>query len=147
MTTTDPSKTAPEDFESLQIPSLAPASLVRHFGPGMILMMTGIGTSHLVTAPVAGGRFEYALLWCIPVAYIFKYYGFEMAFRFTHATGRSMLDAYSTAWKKLPVWYVLVTTVITAEAAKPTSSPPEPPAATTSNVSFALASRVRPAPP
>ena len=99
-------------FGSLEIPSLAPRQLFRHFGPGMILMMTGIGTSHLVTAPAAGGRFEYALLWCIPIAYIFKYYGFEMAIRFTHATGRSMLDAYATAWKKLPVWYVLITTVI-----------------------------------
>ena len=72
-------------------------------------MMTGVGTSHLVTAPAAGGRFEFALLWCIPVAYIFKYYGFEMAFRFTNATGRSMLDAYTTAPGKWPVWYVLVT--------------------------------------
>ncbi len=87
-------------------------ALARHFGPGMILMMTGIGTSHLIVAPVAGGRFEYALLWAIPVAYIFKYYGFEMAFRFTNATGRSMLDAYSTAWKKWPLWYVLVTTIL-----------------------------------
>ena len=91
---------------------MAPGSLFSHFGPGMILMMTGIGTSHLITAPVAGGRFEFALLWCLPVAYVFKYYGFEMAFRFTNATGRSMLDAYSTAWKKLPVWYVLITTII-----------------------------------
>tara|TARA_B100000809_G_scaffold120048_1_gene118339 strand:+ start:16835 stop:18241 length:1407 start_codon:yes stop_codon:yes gene_type:complete len=78
----------------------------------MLLMMTGIGTSHLLTAPAAGGRFEYALLWCIPVAYIFKYYGFEMAFRFTNATGRSMLDAYSTAPGKWPLWYVLITTFI-----------------------------------
>jgi Mn2+/Fe2+ NRAMP family transporter len=101
-----------DSLGELDLPSMRPASLVREFGPGMILMMTGIGTSHLVTAPVAGGRFGYALLWCIPIAYIFKYYGFEMAFRFTHATGRSMLDAYATAWKKLPVWYVLVTTVI-----------------------------------
>ena len=99
-------------FSSLELPSLSPINLLKHFGPGLILMMTGIGTSHLVTAPVAGGRFGYALLWCIPIAYIFKYYGFEMAFRFTHATGRSMLDAYSTAWKKLPVWYVLITTII-----------------------------------
>ena len=35
-----------------------------------------------------------------------------MAIRFTHATGRSILDAYATAWKKIPVWYVLITTVI-----------------------------------
>ena len=104
--------TSVDDLESLELPSLAPGAMFRHFGPGLLLMMTGIGTSHVVTAPVAGGRFEYALLWCIPIAYIFKYYGFEMAFRFTHATGRSMLDAYSTAWKKWPLWYVLITSVI-----------------------------------
>ena len=102
----------PEQREKLELPEMSLAGLAKHFGPGMILMMTGIGTSHLVTAPVAGGRFAYALLWCIPVAYVFKYYGFEMAFRFTHATGRSMLDAYATAWRKWPVWYVLVTTLI-----------------------------------
>ena len=107
-----PGETASGEFDSLELPSMALGSLVRKFGPGMMLMMTGIGTSHLVTAPVAGGRYGYALLWCLPIAYIFKYYGFEMAIRFTHATGRSMLDAYATAWKKIPVWYVLITTVI-----------------------------------
>jgi len=103
---------AGNDYEDIDLPSMTPGSLVRKFGPGLMLMMTGIGTSHLVTAPVAGGRYGYALLWCLPIAYVFKYYGFEMAIRFTHATGRSILDAYATAWKKLPVWYVLVTTVI-----------------------------------
>jgi Mn2+/Fe2+ NRAMP family transporter len=100
------------DFDDLKMPDMSLKGLMGHFGPGLILMMTGIGTSHLVTAPSAGGRFEFALLWCIPVAYIFKYYGFEMAFRFTNATGRSMIEAYGTAWKKWPLWYVLVTTLI-----------------------------------
>lgn len=109
-----PSGKQRQAFDSLVLPSMAPMSLMQKFGPGLVLMMTGIGTSHLVTAPVAGGRFEYALLWCLPVAYITKYYGFEMAFRFTHATGRSLLDAYATAWMKLPVWYVLIATVIQA---------------------------------
>ena len=102
----------PETLDQLVLPKTNLRSLPQNFGPGLLLMMTGIGTSHLVTAPVAGGRFEYALLWCIPVAYIFKYYGFEMAFRFTHATGRSMLDAYATAPGKWPLWYVLVTTLL-----------------------------------
>ena len=101
-----------ETFSDLEMPDLTLRGLMGHFGPGVILMMTGIGTSHLVTAPTAGGRFGYALLWCLPVAYIFKYYGFEMAFRFTNATGKSMIEAYSTAWKKWPLWYVLITTLI-----------------------------------
>jgi len=99
-------------FDSLKLPSMRIGPVLRSFGPGLILMMTGIGTSHMVTAPVAGGRFEYALLWAIPAAYIFKYYGFETAFRFTHATGRSLLDAYATAWRSWPLWYVLVTTLV-----------------------------------
>ena len=101
-----------EALQTLELPTLTVRGLAKAFGPGMILMMTGIGTSHLITAPVAGGRFEYALLWCIPIAYVFKYYGFEMSFRFTYATGRSMLDAYATAWKRWPLWYVLSTTVL-----------------------------------
>ena len=84
-------------FDDLVVPDMRPRSLIRHFGPGMILMMTGIGTSHLVTAPVAGGRFEYALLWCILVAYVFKYYGFEMAFRFTNATAGPASSARAPA--------------------------------------------------
>jgi len=105
---------SPPDTEwtDLELPDMRLRSLFWRFGPGVILMMTGIGTSHLVTAPTAGGRFQYALLWCIPVAYIFKYYGFEMAFRFTNATGKSLLEAYATAWKKWPLWYVLVVTLV-----------------------------------
>ena len=101
-----------DSFADLEMPDMTLKGVASHFGPGVILMMTGIGTSHLVVAPAAGGRFGYALLWCIPVAYIFKYYGFEMAFRFTNATGKSMIEAYATAWKKWPLWYVLVTTLI-----------------------------------
>lgn len=103
---------ASKEFESLELPSMVFGSLAVYFGPGIILMMTGIGTSHLITAPTAGGRFAFSLLWCIPIAYIFKYYGFEMAFRFTNATGKSIIEAYATAWKKWPLWYVLVTTLI-----------------------------------
>ncbi len=100
------------EFDQLELPDRSVRGLLRHFGPGIILMMTGIGTSHLVTAPTAGGRFAYALLWCLPVAYIFKYYGFEMAFRFTNATGKSLIEAYATARGKWPLWYVLITTLV-----------------------------------
>ena len=114
MTETPSDKTAQSnpELDNLELPGMNLRSLARHFGPGMVLMMTGIGTSHLITAPAAGGRFAYALLWCIPVAYVFKYYGFEMAFRFTNATGKSMIEAYGTAWKKWPLWYVLITTLL-----------------------------------
>ena len=64
-----------DDLDALELPAMTPRGLMRHFGPGLILMMTGIGTSHLITAPTAGGRFQFALLWCVPIAYIFKPHG------------------------------------------------------------------------
>ena len=103
---------APATINTPALPLMSAGSMVKHFGPGMILMMTGIGTSHLVTAPLAGAQFGYTLLWAVLASYVFKYYGFEMAFRFTHATGRSMLDAYATAPGKWPLWYMLITTLI-----------------------------------
>ncbi|MCH8287419.1 divalent metal cation transporter, partial [candidate division KSB1 bacterium] len=123
MTEKSEQNTGADQLQNLELPDMSLKKLFSHFGPGIILMMTGIGTSHLITAPTAGGRFEFALLWCIPIAYIFKYYGFEMAFRFTNATGKSIVEAYSTARKKSilgipilpdkwPLWYVLITTII-----------------------------------
>ena len=43
-----------EVFAGLESPALNLRSLLAHSGPGLILMMTGVGTSHMVTAPVAG---------------------------------------------------------------------------------------------
>ncbi len=110
----NPDSSTPEssEFDDLELPDRSVRGLLRHFGPGIILMMTGIGTSHLVTAPTAGGRFAYALLWCLPVAYVLKYYAFEAAFRFTNATGKSLIEAYATAPRKWPLWYVLTMTLI-----------------------------------
>ena len=34
----------------LTLPSMSPKSLLAHFGPGIVLMMTGIGTSHQLVA-------------------------------------------------------------------------------------------------
>jgi len=100
------------ELEALELPPMGLGGLLRNCGPGIILMMTGIGTSHIITAPTAGGRFGYDLLWVIPVAYVLKYYGYEMAIRFTNATGKGIMEAYATAWMKWPLWYMLLTTLI-----------------------------------
>jgi Mn2+/Fe2+ NRAMP family transporter len=101
-----------DELNKLPLPKMSLGGIIKNFGPGIILMMTGIGTSHIISAPTAGGRFGYDLLWVLPVAYIFKYYGFEMAFRFSASTGKSIMEAYATAWKKWPLWYILVTTLL-----------------------------------
>lgn len=99
------------EIEKLELPDMSPLSMFKHFGPGMLLMMTGIGTSHLVTAPVAGATFSYALMWSVLLAFVIKYYGFQMSFRFTNATGKSVMDAMCTTRGKWAIWYVLVITI------------------------------------
>jgi Mn2+/Fe2+ NRAMP family transporter len=99
------------EIEKLELPDMSPLSMFKHFGPGLLLMMTGIGTSHLVTAPVAGGQFHFALLWAVLVSFLIKYYGFQMSFRFTNATGKSVMDAMCTTKGKWAVWYVLAITI------------------------------------
>ena len=44
-------------LSSLELPDMSFSKMIGHFGPGIILMMTGIGTTHIITAPTAGGRF------------------------------------------------------------------------------------------
>lgn len=92
----------------VEAPGMDAWSMFKHFGPGILLMMTGVGTSHIITIPTAGGRFAWALLWAIPVAYAFKWYGFRMAYRFTYATGKSIMDAMNTTKRKWALWYVLI---------------------------------------
>lgn len=99
------------EVEKLELPDMSPLSMFKHFGPGMLLMMTGIGTSHLVTAPVAGATFSYALMWSVLLAFVIKYYGFQMSFRFTNATGKSVMDAMCTTKGKWAIWYVLFITI------------------------------------
>lgn len=99
------------ELEKLELPDMSPVSMFKHFGPGMLLMMTGIGTSHLVTAPVAGATFSYALMWSVLLAFVIKYYGFQMSFRFTNATGKSVMDAMCTTKGKWAIWYVLFITI------------------------------------
>ena len=100
--------------EMEQHPDVRGIRILRFLGPGLLVAMAGVGTSHLVTAPLAGANFEFALLWVLPVAFLFKWQGFELAMRYTAATGESILAAYTRipGPRKWAVWAVLAATVI-----------------------------------
>lgn len=97
-----------------EVPNLKGLGLLKYIGPGLILAMTGIGTSHLVLAPVAGASYGFALLWLLPVAFILKWQGFELAMRYTAATGETVVDAYGRVPgpKNWAVWLVMVIMVV-----------------------------------
>ncbi|WP_017536927.1 Nramp family divalent metal transporter [Nocardiopsis halophila] len=102
------------DEDAASPPDLRGLRALRYIGPGLLMAMAGIGTSHLVTAPVAGANFEYALLWVLPVAFLFKWQGFELAVRYTAATGESVIAAYARVPgpRKWAVWALGIATLI-----------------------------------
>jgi Mn2+/Fe2+ NRAMP family transporter len=104
-----------ELHEELEQPlDLKGARAIRYLGPGLIVAMSGIGTSHLVLAPVAGASFEFVLLWLLPLAYLLKWQGFELAMRYTAATGETVIDGYSKVPgpRMWPVWIIAVGSIV-----------------------------------
>lgn len=85
----------------------------KYLGPGLVLAMTGIGTSHLVLAPVAGAEYGYALMWILPLAYLLKWQGFELAMRYTAATGESVVDGYERmpGPRRWAVWLIAISAI------------------------------------
>lgn len=83
-------------------------------GPGIILAMMGIGTSHLVMVPLAGAQFGYSLLWVIIIAYISKYYVFSLSQFYTATTGETLMEAYPRlpGPKNWAVWMIFLFSVL-----------------------------------
>lgn len=92
----------------LEAPGTGVRDTWKAMGPGIAAAMTGIGSSHIIHAPVAGATYEYAFLWIIPFAYLLKYLNFEFAHRYTMVRGESIMDAYERIGRgrgNWPLWY------------------------------------------
>jgi len=86
----------------------------RILGPGMIMMATVVGASHVILSPVAGARFGYALLWLVLFSHLFKYPAFDYGARFAVARGFSLIRGYQLVPgpKNWALWLFLVTTTL-----------------------------------
>ncbi len=88
--------------------------LMRILGPGMIMMATVVGASHVILSPVAGARFGYGLLWLVLFSHLFKYPAFDYGARFAVARGFSLIRGYQLVPgpKNWALWVFLVTTTL-----------------------------------
>ena len=75
----------------------------RALGPGILYAGAAIGASHLIFSTRAGADYSYHLIWAIILINLFKYPFFEFSYRYTAATGESVLTGY----KKLGKWAIL----------------------------------------
>ena len=76
--------------------------ILKTIGPGIIYAGAAIGVSHLVQSTRAGALYGFEIIWAIILINIFKYPFFEYAYRYTAATGESVLDGY----RKLGSWAI-----------------------------------------
>lgn len=100
-------------------PLMAPSSLRRSIGPGILLAGACIGGSHLMSSTTAGARFGFALVGLILLTNLVKYPFLRVGTRFTAATGLSLLEGFqrrNTAYLPLYLLVSLVTGTATIAA-------------------------------
>ena len=82
--------------------------MLKALGPGILYAGAAIGASHLVQATRAGASYGFTLVWAILLINLFKYPFFEYGHRFTAATGRSLVQGYSSLGKwAISVFFIL----------------------------------------
>lgn len=82
--------------------------IMKTIGPGILYAGAAIGASHLVLSTRAGASYNFTLIWVIILINLFKYPFFEYAYRYTAATGKSVLEGY----RKLGKWAIITFLVL-----------------------------------
>lgn len=70
------------------------SGILKTLGPGILYAGAAIGASHLVQSTRAGANYGFEIIWAVILIILFKYPFFEFAYRYTAATGKSMLEGY-----------------------------------------------------
>ncbi|ASK64325.1 iron transporter [Virgibacillus phasianinus] len=89
MSTPRSTPTAPKTFKGK----------LKTIGPGFVTAATGVGTGDLIAALVAGAAFGTTLAWAILVGSIFKYFFTEGMGRWQLATGKTILEGFTSLGK------------------------------------------------
>ncbi len=82
--------------------------ILKTIGPGILYAGAAIGASHLVLSTRAGANYSFTLIWIIILINLFKYPFFEFSYRYTAATGNSVLEGY----RKLGKWAIITFLVL-----------------------------------
>lgn len=100
-----------------QVPE-APAGKQRWswYGPGLLWMLSSVGSGSVLFTPRIGARYGYTLLWAALIIIFFQWVWIREVGRYTVVTGKSLLDGYMDvpgprAWA---VWFIFVPQLLAA---------------------------------
>ena len=88
---------------------------LKSLGPGIVVVMSWLGTGDFISASVSGSTFGYALLWTLVIA-VFSRYCIVSAmskYQLCNAVGdETILDGYARVWRGFPVYMGVTTCVL-----------------------------------
>lgn len=88
---------------------------LRSLGPGIVVVMSWLGTGDFINASVAGSTFGYALLWTLLIATVSRYFivSAMSKYQLCNAVGdETILDGYGRVWKGFPITIGVTTCVL-----------------------------------
>lgn len=83
---------------------------LRWYGPGLLWMLSAVGTGSVLFSPRVGSVYGYELLWLLLLVTCFMWVMIREMARFTIVTGRTMLDGMSTLRgpKGWAIWVIFI---------------------------------------
>ena len=91
-------------------------STLRWFGPGLLWMLSAVGTGSILFTPRVAAAYEYQLLWLLLTIVFFMWIMIREMARFSMVTGKTMLEGIYTLGgpKGWAVWFIFVPQLIAA---------------------------------
>jgi Mn2+/Fe2+ NRAMP family transporter len=86
------------------------------YGPGLIWMISSVGSGSVLFTPRVGSRYGYSLLWAALIVIFFMWVMIKEVGRYTVVTGKTILDGYGDlpgprGWA---IWLILVPQIVAA---------------------------------
>lgn len=100
------------------VPQQPPNSLMgylKSMGPGIVVVLSWLGTGDFITASVSGSTFGYALIWTLVIAIFSRYFivSAMSKYQLCNAVGdETILDGYGRVWKGFPMYIGAATCIL-----------------------------------
>ena len=80
-------------------------------GPGLVYVLTVMGTGDLVSNSAAGAGYGYALIWALGITLIFRFVWVNTSAKYVLVTGESLLTGYARLGNWV-IWIILISIIL-----------------------------------
>lgn len=94
------------------VPPTTIAGYLKGMGPGIVVVLSWLGTGDFISSAVSGSTYGYALLWTLILAVLSRYFIVSAMSRYQLANqvgDETILDGFGRVWKGFPVFIGIAT--------------------------------------